>query len=135
MLSAVLALSALGALHVGLLASPRVFFAMARDGLLPSNFGRTDAITRAPTAAIVGYAFIASANDSDFGLYDYVFSGDSGRALRAGQRLRAGNVGINTVQRHHEACFGGTKYSGVGRDGGSFGLYAYTELQSMVWSR
>ena len=59
-LSAVLALSALGALHVGLLASPRVFFAMAHDGLLPSNFGRTNAITRAPTAAIVGYAFIAS---------------------------------------------------------------------------
>ena len=78
---------------------------------------------------------IAIANDSDFGLYDYVFSGDSGRALRVGQLLRAGNIGINTVQRHHEACFGGTKYSGIGRDGGSFGLHAYTELQSMVWSR
>src|SRR4051794_15672264 len=73
------------------------------------------------------------ANGSDFGLYDYVFSGDSARAMRAGKQLRAGNVGINTVQRNHETPFGGTKYSGVGRDGGTFGLHAYSELQSMVW--
>ncbi len=73
------------------------------------------------------------ANDTDFGLYDYVFSGDSARAMRAGKQLRAGNIGVNTVQRNHETPFGGTKYSGVGRDGGSFGLHAYSELQSMVW--
>jgi acyl-CoA reductase-like NAD-dependent aldehyde dehydrogenase len=77
---------------------------------------------------------IEIANDSDFGLYDYVFSADSARAMRAGKLLRAGNIGLNTVQRNHETPFGGTKYSGVGRDGGSFGLEAYTELQSMVWS-
>jgi acyl-CoA reductase-like NAD-dependent aldehyde dehydrogenase len=76
---------------------------------------------------------IAMANDSDFGLYDYVFSSDSGRAMRTARRLRSGNVGINTVQRNHETPFGGTKYSGVGRDGGSFGLHAYSELQSVVW--
>ncbi|HEY3834720.1 MAG TPA: aldehyde dehydrogenase family protein [Acidimicrobiia bacterium] len=73
------------------------------------------------------------ANSSDFGLYDYVFSADSARAMRAGKQLRAGNIGINTVQRNHDTPFGGTKYSGVGRDGGSFGLHAYSELQSMVW--
>ena len=76
---------------------------------------------------------VAIANDSEFGLYDYVFSGDSARAMRIGRRLRAGNIGINTVQRNHETPFGGTKFSGVGRDGGSFGLHAYSELQSMVW--
>ena len=43
------------------------------------------------------------------------------------------NVGINTAQRNHEAPFGGFKMSGVGRDGGTFGLYAYSELQSIVW--
>jgi acyl-CoA reductase-like NAD-dependent aldehyde dehydrogenase len=73
------------------------------------------------------------ANDSDFGLYDYVFTGDTSRGMRVSRRLRAGNVGINTVQRNHETPFGGTKYSGVGRDGGSFGLHAYSELQSVVW--
>ncbi|MGH9013510.1 MAG: aldehyde dehydrogenase family protein [Acidimicrobiia bacterium] len=76
---------------------------------------------------------IKLANDSDFGLYDYVFTSDSGRGMRVARRLRAGNVGINTVQRNHETPFGGTKYSGVGRDGGSFGLHAYSELQSVVW--
>jgi acyl-CoA reductase-like NAD-dependent aldehyde dehydrogenase len=73
------------------------------------------------------------ANDSDFGLYDYVFSGDSARGMRVARRLRAGNIGINTIQRNHETPFGGTKLSGVGRDGGSFGLHAYSELQSVVW--
>ena len=76
---------------------------------------------------------IAQANDSDYGLYDYVFSGDSARALRVAERLRTGNVGINTLQRNHEAPFGGFKQSGIGRDGGSFGLHAYSELQSVVW--
>ena len=73
------------------------------------------------------------ANESDFGLYDYVFTGDSARGMRVARRLHAGNIGINTIQRNHETPFGGTKLSGVGRDGGSFGLHAYSELQSVVW--
>jgi acyl-CoA reductase-like NAD-dependent aldehyde dehydrogenase len=76
---------------------------------------------------------IAIANSTDFGLYDYVFSGDTGRAFRVSQRLRSGNVGINTTQRNHYAPFGGMKYSGIGRDGGVFGLHAYSEMQSVVW--
>jgi acyl-CoA reductase-like NAD-dependent aldehyde dehydrogenase len=76
---------------------------------------------------------IALANGTEFGLYDYVFSADTGRAFRVSKQLRAGNVGINTTQRNHHAPFGGTKFSGVGRDGGEFGLHAYTELQSVVW--
>jgi acyl-CoA reductase-like NAD-dependent aldehyde dehydrogenase len=76
---------------------------------------------------------IAVANDSEFGLYDYVFSRDSVRAFRVAKRLRAGNVGVNTAQRNMEAPFGGFKMSGVGRDGGDAGLLAYTEVQSIVW--
>jgi len=77
---------------------------------------------------------VAIANDSDFGLYDYVFSGDTARAFEVAQQLRAGHVGINTAQRNHEAPFGGFKMSGVGRDGGDYGLEAYSELQSIVWT-
>jgi acyl-CoA reductase-like NAD-dependent aldehyde dehydrogenase len=77
---------------------------------------------------------IAIANDTEFGLYDYVFSQDAGRALRVARRLRAGHVGINTAQRNHEAPFGGFKMSGVGRDGGDFGLLAYSEPQSLIWT-
>ncbi|HMS90318.1 MAG TPA: aldehyde dehydrogenase family protein, partial [Acidimicrobiales bacterium] len=76
---------------------------------------------------------IAIANDSPYGLYNYVFSGDTGRAMEVAKLLRSGNVGINTLQRNHEAAFGGFKYSGVGRDGGSWGLHAYSEMQSIVW--
>ncbi|CAM5658178.1 Aldehyde dehydrogenase OS=Streptomyces antimycoticus OX=68175 GN=SANT12839_056450 PE=4 SV=1 [Streptomyces antimycoticus] len=61
------------------------------------------------------------------------FSADAGCALTLAARLRSGNVGINTAQRHPETPFGGFKESGVGRDGGSFGLHAYSELQSLVW--
>ncbi|MCC3770580.1 aldehyde dehydrogenase family protein, partial [Streptomyces sp. UNOC14_S4] len=74
------------------------------------------------------------ANSTSYGLYDYVFGADTGRAWALAARLRCGNVGINTLQRHPEAPFGGFKDSGVGRDGGSFGLHAYSELQSVVWS-
>jgi acyl-CoA reductase-like NAD-dependent aldehyde dehydrogenase len=77
---------------------------------------------------------IALANSTPFGLYDYVFTADGNKGMEAAKRLRSGNVGINTAQRNHEAPFGGFKMSGVGRDGGSFGLHAYSELQSIVWS-
>jgi acyl-CoA reductase-like NAD-dependent aldehyde dehydrogenase len=77
---------------------------------------------------------IALANDTPFGLYDYVFTGDNSKGMDVAKRLRSGNVGINTAQRNHEAPFGGFKMSGVGRDGGSFGLHAYSELQSVVWT-
>jgi phenylacetaldehyde dehydrogenase len=77
---------------------------------------------------------IAIANDSEFGLYDYVFSGDTARAFRVAKLLRAGHVGINTAQRNMDAPFGGFKMSGIGRDGGDYGLEAYSELQSIIWS-
>ncbi|MFJ3800389.1 aldehyde dehydrogenase family protein [Streptomyces sp. NPDC090088] len=76
---------------------------------------------------------IALANDSDFGLIDYVWSGDVARAFRVARRLRAGGVGINTVGRNMEAPFGGFKKSGVGRDVGSYALHAYSEVQAIVW--
>ncbi len=76
---------------------------------------------------------IAIANDSDYGLLSYVFCGDTPRAFELAKQIRSGTVGINTVQRHHEAPFGGFKLSGVGRDGGDYGLEAYTEQQAVIW--
>ncbi|MGQ4477893.1 aldehyde dehydrogenase family protein [Streptomyces sp. SAS_276] len=77
---------------------------------------------------------IALANDSDYGLIDYVWSADVARAFRVARRLRAGGVGVNTVGRNMEAPFGGFKKSGVGRDVGSYALHAYSEVQAIVWS-
>jgi acyl-CoA reductase-like NAD-dependent aldehyde dehydrogenase len=76
---------------------------------------------------------VAIANSTDFGLYDYVLTADSEKGFRVAGRLRSGNVGINTAQRNMEAPFGGFKMSGIGRDGGDFGLLAYTEMQSVMW--
>ncbi|MGC0422596.1 aldehyde dehydrogenase family protein [Embleya sp. AB8] len=76
---------------------------------------------------------IRLANDSDYGLISYVFSGDTTRAYAVARRLRSGGVGVNTVGRNMEAPFGGFKQSGIGRDGGSYGLAAYSEIQSIVW--
>ncbi|MEU6013883.1 aldehyde dehydrogenase family protein [Streptomyces sp. NPDC047515] len=76
---------------------------------------------------------IALANDSDYGLIDYVWSSDVARAFRVARRLRAGGVGVNTIGRNMEAPFGGFKKSGVGRDVGSYALHAYSELQAIVW--
>lgn len=73
------------------------------------------------------------ANQSVFGLYDYVYSGDAARGFEVARRLRTGNVGVNTIQRNHETPFGGFKLSGINRDGGSFGLHCYSEMQSVVW--
>lgn len=76
---------------------------------------------------------VALANDSDYGLIDYVWSSDVARAFRVARRLRAGGVGVNTAGRNMEAPFGGFKKSGVGRDVGSYALHAYSEVQSIVW--
>ncbi|MDW3219261.1 MAG: aldehyde dehydrogenase family protein [Acidimicrobiales bacterium] len=76
---------------------------------------------------------IALANDSDYGLYSYVFSGDSMRAFALAQQIESGSVGINVIQPHMEAPFGGFKMSGVGRDRGAYGIEAYSELQAINW--
>ncbi len=76
---------------------------------------------------------VAMANDSEYGLYSYVFSGDTKRAYSLGVQLETGNVGLNVVQPHMEAPFGGFKMSGVGRDRGKWGIEAYSELQSLSW--
>jgi acyl-CoA reductase-like NAD-dependent aldehyde dehydrogenase len=77
---------------------------------------------------------VALANDSDYGLFGYVYTRDSVRGMRVAKRLRTGCVGVNTVQPHHEAPFGGFKLSGIGRDRGVFALHAYGELQAITWA-
>jgi acyl-CoA reductase-like NAD-dependent aldehyde dehydrogenase len=90
-----------------------------------------------PVVAVVPFddddEAVTLANDSDYGLINYVWSKDVARAYRTARQLRAGSVDLNTVTQQMEAPFGGFKQSGVGRDRGSFGLHAYSEMQSIVW--
>jgi acyl-CoA reductase-like NAD-dependent aldehyde dehydrogenase len=74
------------------------------------------------------------ANTSHYGLFSYVFAGDTARAYEIGKRLESGNVGLNAVMPHGEAPFGGFKMSGVGRDRGKWGPLAYSEVQSITWT-
>ncbi|KAB7623727.1 NAD-dependent succinate-semialdehyde dehydrogenase [Alkalilimnicola sp. S0819] len=75
---------------------------------------------------------IAQANDTEFGLAGYVFSGDLARGARVAGRLRCGHVGLNTgTGPTPEAPFGGMKESGYGREGGQEGLFEFVEVQTI----
>jgi 5-carboxymethyl-2-hydroxymuconic-semialdehyde dehydrogenase len=74
---------------------------------------------------------IRRANDSNFGLAAYVWSGHPNRGLRVAQQLRAGTVWVNaSMTRDMRAPFGGFKHSGVGRLGGRFSIEAFTEVKN-----
>lgn len=76
---------------------------------------------------------IAIANDSNFGLVNYVWSQDLTTAMRCSRDIRAGTVWINTpMMRELRAPFGGYKESGIGRDGPQASLEFFTELKSTI---
>ena len=73
---------------------------------------------------------IALANNTDFGLISYVFSGDLARAIRVAEAMEAGMVAINRgVISDPAAPFGGTKQSGLGREGGFAGIHEFLETK------
>jgi succinate-semialdehyde dehydrogenase/glutarate-semialdehyde dehydrogenase len=75
-------------------------------------------------------------NDTEYGLAAYVFAGELGRALRLGERIEAGMVGINRgIISDPSAPFGGVKQSGLGREGARDGLREFQEAQylSVDW--
>src|SRR5437016_4897674 len=76
---------------------------------------------------------IRIANDSTYGLGGMIFSRDTVRALELAKRIRTGAVWISNGINLIDAPFGGFKESGIGREGGRFGMEEYTELQQISW--
>jgi len=71
---------------------------------------------------------IRLANDTDYGLISYVYSGALDRAIRVSEAMESGMVAINRgVISDPAAPFGGYKESGLGREGGFDGIHEFLE--------
>jgi succinate-semialdehyde dehydrogenase / glutarate-semialdehyde dehydrogenase len=85
-----------------------------------------------PVAPIVTFETedeaVRLANDTEFGLVSYVYTSDLARGLRVSEALDSGMVGLNRgLVSDPAAPFGGTKQSGIGREGGHDGMLDYLE--------
>ncbi|HWS33370.1 MAG TPA: NAD-dependent succinate-semialdehyde dehydrogenase [Actinoplanes sp.] len=83
----------------------------------------------APIVTFTGEAeAVRLANDTEYGLVAYVYTGDLARGLRVSEAVEAGMVGLNRgLVSDPAAPFGGVKQSGIGREGGHEGLLEYLE--------
>jgi succinate-semialdehyde dehydrogenase/glutarate-semialdehyde dehydrogenase len=73
---------------------------------------------------------VALANDTEYGLACYFYTGDLGRAFRVMEGLKYGMVGVNEgLITTPEAPFGGVKESGLGREGGHQGIDDYLDTK------
>ena len=71
------------------------------------------------------------ANDTDYGLTNYVQTTDGAKANRVARRMRTGMVDINGQARSSGSPFGGYKQSGNGREGGEWGLEEFLEVKAV----
>jgi succinate-semialdehyde dehydrogenase/glutarate-semialdehyde dehydrogenase len=101
---------------------------------VPADAGILSEEIFGPVAPIVRFSetdeAIALANNTEYGLVSYLYSGNLALALRTAEALEAGMVGINRgVVSDPAAPFGGVKQSGLGREGAHEGLLEYTETK------
>lgn len=77
---------------------------------------------------------VAIANSTEMGLASYVITQDAGRAFRYAEQLDSGIVGINdALPTVAFTPMGGTKQSGLGREGGTEGLREFQETTYVAW--
>ncbi len=116
-------------LNRGYFARPTVFADVSNDMAIAREeiFG--------PVLSIIPFdseeQAIEIANDTPYGLTNYIQSGDSARSNRVARRLRSGMVEINGASRGAGSPFGGMKASGNGREGGVWGLEDFCEVKAV----
>ena len=79
---------------------------------------------------------VKRANDTEYGLVAYLYTGDLGRGMRVSERLDFGMIGLNRgLVSDPAAPFGGMKQSGIGREGAHEGLMEFLETQyiAVTW--
>jgi succinate-semialdehyde dehydrogenase/glutarate-semialdehyde dehydrogenase len=92
-----------------------------------------------PVAPIVRFSddeeALAMVNDTEYGLVGYLYTADLARGLRVAERMESGMVGLNRgIVSDPAAPFGGSKQSGLGREGSTEGLLEFTETQYVATS-
>lgn len=104
---------------------------------IPGDAAILDEEIFGPVAPITTFEHIddavALANATEYGLVSYIYTSDLRTGLRVGEQLDSGMVGINRpVVSDPAAPFGGTKQSGLGREGGHEGMLEFTETQYLA---
>ncbi|MFT8322544.1 MAG: NAD-dependent succinate-semialdehyde dehydrogenase [Bacillus sp. (in: firmicutes)] len=90
--------------------------------------------TFGPVAPIFEFEYeeevIQKANETKYGLASYIFTKDASRIFRVSEALEYGIVGINDpLPAVTQAPFGGVKQSGIGREGGKYGIEDYLDYK------
>ncbi len=92
-----------------------------------------------PVLAIFSYKSldeaIVQANNTPYGLQAGIFTNDLTRAFSAARKLQFGGIMINDVPtfRMDNMPYGGTKHSGLGREGPHYAIEEMTELKLICW--
>ena len=74
---------------------------------------------------------IKIANDTPYGLTNYIQTQDKDKVKRVARKLRSGMVDVNGVGIDGASPFGGYKHSGIGREAGLEGLIEFLEVKSI----
>ncbi|HBR96452.1 MAG TPA: 5-carboxymethyl-2-hydroxymuconate semialdehyde dehydrogenase [Gammaproteobacteria bacterium] len=75
---------------------------------------------------------IRLANDTEYGLAGYIWTENTGRAMRLAKHVEAGMLWVNSENnRNLPSPFGGVKMSGIGRDGGDWSFDFYMETKNV----
>ncbi|WP_370160045.1 aldehyde dehydrogenase family protein, partial [Salipiger bermudensis] len=113
----------------GFYVRPTVFADVTPDMTIANEeiFGPVLSIMKFETEAEA----VEVANDTPYGLTNYVQSQDVARRHRLARQLRSGMVEMNGKSRAPGAPFGGMKQSGNGREGGILGIHDFLEIKAV----
>jgi aldehyde dehydrogenase (NAD+) len=89
-----------------------------------------------PVLSLIPYKTEADAvriaNDTTYGLLAYISTSDMNRGKKVAEQIQAGQVMINSFYDEPAVPFGGFKQSGIGREGGVYGIEAYLEPKATL---